>query len=78
MAAKAFIFIETSVGNSRRVAEVLKGFPEVQAVDVVTGPYDLIAVVSANDMGGIAELVTGRIHGAGGVVRTTTCVAVGA
>ena len=76
MAAKAFILIETSVGNSRRVAEMVKGFPEVEGVDIVTGPYDLIAVVSANDMGGIADLVTGKIHGAGGVVRTTTCVAV--
>ena len=77
MAAKAFILIETSVGNSRRVAELIKGFPEVEDVDVVTGPYDLIAVVSAADMGAVAELVTGRIHSAGGVTRTTTCVAVG-
>ena len=77
MAAKAFILIETSVGNARRVADLLKGFPEVEAVDVVTGPYDLIAVVSADDMGAVAELVTGRIHSSGGVTRTTTCVAVG-
>ena len=78
MAAKAFILIETSVGNSRRVAEVVKGLPEIEAVDVVTGPYDVIAVVNAEDMGAVAELVTGRIHSAGGVTRTTTCVAVGA
>ena len=37
MAAKAFILIETSVGNARRVAEVMKGIPEIEAVDVVTG-----------------------------------------
>ena len=78
MAARAFILIETSVGHSRRVEELVKGFSEVEAVDVVTGPYDLIAVVNAEDMGSIAELVTGRIHSAGGVVRTTTCVAVSA
>ncbi len=77
MAAKAFILIETSVGNSRRVADLMKGIPEIEAVDVVTGPYDVIAIVNAEDMGGVADLVTGRIHSAGGVTRTTTCVAVG-
>ena len=77
MAAKAFILIETSVGNARRVAEMMKGIPEIEAVDVVTGPFDVIAVVTAEDMAGVADLVTGKIHSAGGVTRTTTCVAVG-
>ena len=77
MAAKAFILIETSVGNSRRVADMMKGLPEIEAVDVVTGPYDVIAIVTANDMAAVADLVTGKIHSAGGVTRTTTCVAVG-
>jgi DNA-binding Lrp family transcriptional regulator len=77
MAAKAFILIETSVGNSRRVADMMKGIPEIEAVDVVTGPYDVIAIVNADDMGAVADLVTGKIHSAGGVTRTTTCVAVG-
>ena len=77
MAAKAFILIETSVGNARRVAEMMKGIPEIEAVDVVTGPFDVIAVVTAEDMAAVADLVTGRIHSAGGVTRTTTCVAVG-
>ncbi len=77
MAAKAFILIETSVGNARRVAEMMKGIPEIEAVDVVTGPFDVIAVVNAEDMAAVADLVTGKIHSAGGVTRTTTCVAVG-
>lgn len=77
MAARAFILIETSVGNTRRVAEMLKGFPGVEMVDVVTGPYDIIATVSTTDMSAVAELVTGKVHGTGGVVRTITCVAVG-
>ena len=78
MAAKAFVLVETSVGNTRRVAELLKGYPGVQAVDVVTGPYDIIATIAGDDMSAIADLVTGQVHSIGGVVRTTTCVAVGA
>ena len=77
MAAKAFVLIETSVGNTSRVAGLLKGYPGVEAVDVVTGPYDIIATIAGNDMSSIADLVTGEVHGIGGVVRTTTCVAVG-
>jgi DNA-binding Lrp family transcriptional regulator len=46
-------------------------------VDVVTGPYDIIAVVSGEDMTVVGDLVTGHIHTVAGVVRTVTCVAVG-
>ena len=77
MAAKAFILIETSVGNARKVADTMKGIPEIEAVDMVTGPFDVIVVVNADDLAAVADLVTGKIHSAGGVTRTTTCVAVG-
>ena len=47
MATKAYVLIETAVGKSREVAESLKGIPGMQAVDAVTGPYDIIAVLEA-------------------------------
>ena len=46
-------------------------------MDVVTGPYDIIALVSGEDMAVVGDLVTGHIHTVTGVVRTVTCVAVG-
>ena len=77
MASRAFILIETAVGTTRDVATTLKGVAGIQSVDVVTGPYDVIAVIDAPDINTMGSLVTERLHTIGGVVRTVTCVAVG-
>lgn len=77
MATKAYILIETAVGKTREVVSALRVIPEMRAVDAVTGPYDIIAVVEADDLNSIGELITNRVHTIGGVVRTVTCLAVG-
>ena len=45
MSTKAFILIETAVGKTREVANTLRDLGGMQSVDVVTGPYDVIAVI---------------------------------
>lgn len=77
MQTKAYILIETSVGKSREVTEVLRSLPGVRTVDAVTGPYDIIAVVGAPDLNAVGDLVTGQIHSINGIVRTVTCLSVG-
>ena len=77
MATKAFILIETAVGRTREVADTLKTVGGMQSVDVVTGPYDIIAVIDTADINTMGSMVTEKIHTIGGVVRTVTCVAVG-
>ncbi|MCE2404630.1 MAG: Lrp/AsnC ligand binding domain-containing protein [Dehalococcoidia bacterium] len=77
MATKAFILIETAVGKTREVANVLSELGGMKSVDVVTGPYDIIAVIDAPDINTMGGLVTEKIHTISGVVRTVTCVAVG-
>lgn len=77
MPMKAYILIETNVGKSREVAEMLRGLEDVQTVDNVTGPYDIIAVVSAADLVAVGDLVTNNIHVISGITRTVTCLSVG-
>ncbi len=77
MATKAYILIETAVGKSRTVAGELRGLTGVETVDAVTGPYDIIAVVSAPDLNAVGDLVTSQIHVIGGIDRTVTCLSVG-
>ena len=76
MATKAYVLIETAVGKSREVAESLKGIPGMQAVDAVTGPDDIIAVLEAFDLNAVGEAVTSNIHTIGGILRTVTCLSV--
>ena len=77
MATKAYLLVETAVGKTRDVATTLRGLEGIDSVDVVTGPYDIIAVIAGDDMTVVGNLVTEKIHTVQGVVRTVTCVAVG-
>jgi DNA-binding Lrp family transcriptional regulator len=77
MTTRAYLLVETAVGKTREVTGTLKGLEGIESVDVVTGPYDIIAVIGAVDMTVVGNLVTGHIHTVPGVVRTVTCVAVG-
>jgi len=75
---RAYLLVETAVGKTRDVANTLSGLEGIESVDVVTGPYDIIAVISGVDMTVVGNLITNHIHTVPGVVRTVTCVAVGA
>ena len=77
MATKAYLLVETAVGKTRDVANTLRELNGIETVDVVTGPYDIIAVISGDGMSVVGNLVTEGIHTVTGVVRTVTCVAVG-
>ncbi len=74
---KAFVLIETAVGKTKDVVTALSTVPTVTSVDVVTGPYDIICMVEAEDLSSVGDTVTGSVHTIGGIVRTVTCLAVG-
>ncbi len=75
MSAKAFVLIETVVGKNKDVVTALRQLNGVKSVDVVTGPYDIIAIVEGETLNDIGEVVTSRIHPIGGISRTVTCLA---
>ena len=77
MAIKAYILAETAVGKTREAARTLRELEGIQSVDVVTGPYDIIAVIHGDDMAVVGRVVTEKIHTVTGVVRTVTCVSLG-
>jgi DNA-binding Lrp family transcriptional regulator len=78
MGAKAFILIETVMGRNKEVVGSLtkmklKG---IKSVDTVTGPYDAIAVLEAETLSEIGDIITNKIHSVDGISRTVTCLAV--
>lgn len=76
MAAKAFVLVETTVGRSREVTAALRQVVGIKSVDMVTGPYDVIAIVEAETLSDIGDIVTGKIHPIAGISRTVTCLAI--
>lgn len=77
MKTRAFILIETAVGRTREVADILKGVENITSLDLVTGPHDIITIVEAPDINSIGDLVTSEIHTISGVLKTVTCIGVG-
>ena len=77
MPTRAFILIETQVGRANQVVQALRSLPGVISAHVVTGSFDVIALIEVDTMGAMAELVTGQMQSIRGVLRTITCVAAG-
>jgi len=76
MSAKAFVLVETAVGKNKDVVVALNNMAGVKSVDIVTGPYDIIAVIEANTLNEIGDVITSRIHAIDGISRTVTCLVV--
>lgn len=76
MSAKAFVLIETAVGKTKEVMASIQQLEGIESVDTVTGPYDIIAVIEAETLNEIGDLITGKIHAIDGISRTVTCLAV--
>lgn len=74
--AKAFVLIETTVGRTKEVATALKDLKGMTSVNAVTGPYDVIAIIEAETLNEIGDIVTQVIHPIHGISRTVTCLAV--
>ncbi len=71
---KAYVLIEMLAGHSKNLVDSLRDRKVVSSVDRVTGPYDVIAVVNAENINEISNIVSSEVHTHSGVVRTTTCV----
>jgi len=80
MATRAYVLIEAAVGKAKPVAEGIGaiGFPNARivTVDAVTGPYDVIALLEADDLDHLGTAITDGIQQVDGVQRTTTCLVV--
>jgi len=71
---KAYVLIDAEVGSIPHVQKELLSVEEVKVADVVTGPYDLIAVLETDDPSVMSNLITSKIHQIEGVVATMTCM----
>jgi DNA-binding Lrp family transcriptional regulator len=74
LGTKAYVLIETTAGKNREVVAALKQMKGVCEVNVVTGPFDLIALVEADSLAGVGDVVTAGIHPIPGIMRTVTCL----
>lgn len=70
---RAFVLIQTESGKTGAVAEEVGAIQGVSSAVVVTGPYDIIALVQAASIDALGKMVVSRIQGVEGISRTLTC-----
>lgn len=80
MSVRGYILIETEVGKAKSVGGAVQALDHVDArvisVDTVTGPYDVIVQLEADDLDKLGNCITDGVQRVPGVQRTTTCLAV--
>ena len=76
MTTKGYVLIEATVGRARDVAQALKSVAGIVEAYLITGPYDLVAVIEGDTAADISDVVTSVVHLVPGVARTTTCLSI--
>lgn len=70
--ARAYVLVETAMGQTPSVVEALRKIPGVKSVDPITGPYDAVVMVEAEPHR-IGAIATVQIRMIKGVNRILTC-----
>lgn len=76
MAVAAYVFIECEHGKSMEAAAKISKIGGVKEAHAVTGPYDVIAYVTASNFKVLGDVVITKIQAIHGVKRTLTNVIV--
>ncbi len=71
----AIVLINVRADRISEAAQAIADLPGVDQVYSCAGDVDLVAITTATDHAGIAELVPGHISRVDGVVRTVTHIA---
>ena len=71
--AKAYVLIKTRVGETSVVRDDLARNASILTADVIIGPYDIVALVEAEDLNAIGTVVMRFVHELAGVENTITC-----
>jgi len=70
---RAYVLIQTDSGKAADVANGIRAVGGVMSTEAVTGPYDVIVFVEAEDVDALGQLVVTAIQPVEGIVRTLTC-----
>ena len=67
---KIYLLINTEIGKERYVRDELLKLGHVSRADIITGRYDIIAILEGDSVGEIFESVVSNIRAIKGIVRT--------
>ena len=74
MALSAFILIEVAGDHTKSAYKTVQRISGVKAAYTVSGNYDLIVQVEAENMEQLSDLLLSKIRAVDGVIKTNTCI----
>ena len=80
MPVRGYVLVETEVGRTQAVGDSIRHskptLATITAVATVTGPFDVVVQLEAEDLDKLGKAITEDLQILDGVQRTTTCLAV--
>jgi DNA-binding Lrp family transcriptional regulator len=76
MQPKAFVLIETERGKAKEINRLLRSFREIMSTDLVTNPYDIIAIVGGRTEKELEDFASRKLRSIDGIIRAVLCEAV--
>lgn len=73
---KAYVLINVRAGEVRDVVRQTRKLDSVVEAHMTFGPFDVVAVVNAEDLKDLGHMIASEIQPIPGVMETLTCVAV--
>ena len=73
---KAYILIKIRAGEVKEVVRQMRKIDRIVEANMTFGPYDAVAVIDAQDISSIGNLIASVIQPIPGVEQTLTCLAV--
>ena len=70
--SRVYLRINTAVGKEKEVRDALRRIRGVKSADMVTGRYDVIAIVEEETYESTFKTVLDRVRGIRGVTKTET------
>lgn len=67
---KIYLLINTEIGKERYVRDELRKLEHVSCADMITGRYDIIAILEGDSVGNIFAAVVSNIRAIKGIIRT--------
>ena len=69
----AFMLIQTEVGRAEVVSKQLAALAGVLSSEYVTGPYDVVVRIGADNLADLQANVVASVQQVTGITRTLTC-----
>ena len=73
---KAYVLINATTGKIRDVVHQLRQVEGVTEANMTFGPYDAVAIITAENTDHLGGIISTKIQSIPGVVQTLTCLSV--